>query len=58
MHRVPNYGSFMQAFSLKRMLETFGHEVVFVDFEVQPDIEHRDDWKSKIICKKLLFLIM
>jgi hypothetical protein len=53
MHRVPNYGSFMQAFSLKRMLETFGHEVVFVDFEVQPDIEHRDDWKSKIICKKL-----
>lgn len=33
MHRVPNYGSFLQAYALKRILETMGHRVVFLDFE-------------------------
>jgi hypothetical protein len=32
MHRVLNYGSFMQAYALKRVLESFGHHVVFKDF--------------------------
>ena len=43
MHRIPNYGSFLQAYSLKRMIESMGHEVVFVDYHVEPDIEHRGD---------------
>lgn len=43
MHRVPNYGSFMQAYSLKRMIERLGHQVVFVDYHVKPDIEHRSN---------------
>ena len=31
MQRVLNYGSFLQAYSLKRILEGFGHEVEFLD---------------------------
>lgn len=33
MHRILNYGSYMQALSLKRMVESLGHEVVFVDYK-------------------------
>ena len=32
MQRICNYGSFMQAFSLKKMIEFLGHEAVFIDF--------------------------
>jgi len=32
MHRVLNYGSFMQAYALKRTIESFGHHVRFKDF--------------------------
>lgn len=32
MHRVINYGSFMQAYSLKRVIEAYGYKVVFKDF--------------------------
>lgn len=32
MHRVVNYGSFMQAFAMKRTLEGLGHDVEFRDF--------------------------
>lgn len=32
MHRVVNYGSFMQAFATKSVLEGMGHEVEFRDF--------------------------
>lgn len=33
MQRVRNYGSFMQALSLKRMIEALGNETVFVDYK-------------------------
>lgn len=33
MHRVLNYGSFMQAYALKRVIESFGHKVTFRDFK-------------------------
>ncbi len=33
MHRVINYGSFLQAFALKNILEELGHEVQFVDYK-------------------------
>lgn len=36
MHRVVNYGSFMQAYGLKKTLESMGHEVQFVDYHVEP----------------------
>lgn len=32
MHRVMNYGSFMQAYALKRVIEGMGHRVTFRDF--------------------------
>lgn len=32
MHRVVNYGSFMQAHALKRSIEALGHDVEFRDF--------------------------
>lgn len=48
MHRIPNYGSFLQAYSLKRMIESLGHEVVFVDYHVDPDIEHRGELAEKL----------
>lgn len=34
MQRVCNKGSFLQAYGLKRMIESLGHEVEFVDYEV------------------------
>jgi len=33
MHRVYNYGSFMQGYALKRTTESMGHEVEFRDFK-------------------------
>lgn len=33
MQRVPNYGSFLQAYGLKRILENLGHKVVFIDYK-------------------------
>lgn len=32
MHRVKNYGSFLQAYALKSVIGSFGHEVTFRDF--------------------------
>lgn len=34
MHRVQNYGSFLQAYALKMLLECQGHTVSFVDIKV------------------------
>ena len=33
MQRVINYGSFLQAYALKRKLENLGNEVRFIDIE-------------------------
>ena len=52
MQRVINYGSYMQALALKTMLEELGHEVVFVDYEAKPSIQHRRSlkyWLKKAI---------
>ena len=38
MQRVPNYGSFLQAYGLKTILENLGHEVVFIDYKECPPI--------------------
>ena len=36
MQRIINYGSFLQAFGLSNIIKSLGHEVEFVDFEVEP----------------------
>ena len=41
MQRVINYGSYMQALSLKTILEGLGHQVVFVDYKARPSLQHR-----------------
>ena len=51
MQRIPNYGSFLQAYSLKRMIESLGHDVVFVDYHIEPDIEHRGNTSEIIRCE-------
>lgn len=38
MQRIENYGSFLQAYSLRQMLEELGHEAVFVDYVIEPCI--------------------
>jgi len=41
MHRVANYGSFLQAYGLKKLIEADGHKVVFIDFKVgRPVVAH------------------
>ena len=50
MQRIVNYGSFMQAFSLKKILEHMGHKVEFVDYRVAPNIIERNNKKKQIKC--------
>lgn len=38
MQRVVNYGSFLQAYGLKKEIEKLGHQVEFVDYEVEPSL--------------------
>ena len=33
MQKVPNFGSLLQSYSLKKILESLGHEVAFIDIE-------------------------
>lgn len=38
MQRVENYGSFLQAYGLKKEIEKLGHTVQFVDYEPEPSV--------------------
>lgn len=38
MQRIANYGSFLQAYALKTMIEGLGHSVQFVDYHVCPPV--------------------
>ena len=55
MQRVENYGSFMQALALKRMIESLGHEVIFVDYRVEPAVALRHSLKEKYKCRLKLW---
>lgn len=46
MQRIKNYGSFLQAFALKKMIESLGHNVEFVDYHVEEPII-KDGLKEK-----------
>ena len=35
MQRIRNYGSFLQAYSLKKNIEALGHDVQFVDYKIE-----------------------
>lgn len=53
MHRVLNYGSFMQAFAMKRLVEAYGHEATFCDFRNGQPRHHGskapgENWTDKL----------
>ena len=51
MHRIKNYGSFLQAYALKKVIESLGNEVEFVDYHVEEPII-KDGSKSKGLLSK------
>ena len=54
MQRICNYGSFMQSYALKNIIEDLGHEVEFVDYKIEKPILKSK--KDKKIYKKDKFL--
>ena len=38
MQRVENYGSYLQAYGLKKEIEKLGHTVQFVDYQAEPSV--------------------
>lgn len=49
MQRIANYGSFLQAYALKTMIEELGFEVQFVDYHVgAPVVRNIDESNRKI----------
>lgn len=60
MHRVYNYGSFLQAYALKRTVETFGHKVTFIDPEpgfktCKPTVTPKNKHIDKYCINRLIF---
>ncbi len=52
MQRIANYGSFLQAYGLKKLIEDLGGEVEFVDYHVgEPVISEKADSQNKFIRK-------
>ena len=50
MQRIANYGSFLQAYALKQLIEELGHKVEFVDYHVgAPVIAENADNKNKFV---------
>jgi hypothetical protein len=45
MQRIINYGSFLQAYGLKMLLEELGHTVEFVDYRVEKPLIQSDEKK-------------
>lgn len=48
MQRVINNGSLLQAYGLKKTIESLGHIVQFVDFRVSDEHNEILTWKEKI----------
>ena len=54
MQRIKNYGSFLQAYGLKKIIEELGHDVEFVDYHIEPSIiENKENSKNDKISKVL-----
>lgn len=51
MQRIINYGSFLQAYGLKMMLEELGHEVQFVDYRTGAPLVHNGNQKTGLLGK-------
>lgn len=54
MQRIINYGSFLQAYGLKKVIEGLGYEVEFVDYQVEKTlISDKKRSKKERVLKKL-----
>lgn len=54
MQRIKNYGSFLQAYGLKKLIEEQGHEVQFVDYHIDsPVIKDKNSGKNDKLSKAL-----
>lgn len=54
MQRIKNYGSFLQAYGLRKLIEEFGHEVQYVDYHIEePVIKDNVNGKNDKISKAL-----
>ena len=53
MQRVVNYGSFLQAYGLRSVIENMGHSVEFVDYLPEPSLkpELQISWRSRVFTK-------
>lgn len=62
MQRVANYGSFLQAYGLKHIVESMGHTVEFVDYKIEDSVVKNDEprrfvqvlQKTRNACKMIL----
>ena len=46
MQRIKNYGSFLQAYGLKKLIENIGHSVEFVDYHIEKPIINETSGKN------------
>lgn len=53
MQRIANYGSFLQAYALKQLIQKQGHEVQFVDYRVEPPIIKENADQTNPISRKI-----
>lgn len=52
MQRIANYGSFLQAYALKQLIESLGHKVEFVDYHIgAPVTKDNADNRNKYVRK-------
>lgn len=52
MQRIANYGSILQAYALKQLIEELGYKVAFVDYHVEaPVIIENADSKNRLVRK-------
>lgn len=50
MQRIRNYGSFLQAYALKKIIESLGKDVEFIDYKYEKTlISEKKELKSKIL---------
>lgn len=53
MQRIANYGSFLQAYALKKLIEENGHQVEFVDYHIGSPIMNTNLRKKSMLIRKL-----
>ena len=57
MQRIKNYGSFLQAFALKKTLEELGGQVEFIDYKIEPPKVNNNIQEKKISTLRRISMI-